>query len=49
VYKQLLHVPMRAYKVSFSMNRVGLGQLLIAGVSPCRCALVQVTGHTPKR
>jgi len=49
VYKQLLYVPVRANKVSFSTNKVGLGQLLIAGVSGYRSALVHATDHTRGR
>jgi len=49
VYKQLLFVPVRANIVSFSTNKVGLGQLLIAVVSGYRCALVHATAHTRER
>jgi hypothetical protein len=49
VYNQLLYVPVRAYKFSFSTNRVGPGQLLKAGVSGCSSAMVHATGHTRER
>jgi hypothetical protein len=49
VYNQLLHVPVRAYKVSFSTNKVGLGQLTKAVLTRYRSALVYATGHTRGR
>jgi hypothetical protein len=49
VYKQLLSVPVRAYKVSFSTNKVGLGPLLKAVVSRYRSAMVHATAHTRER
>jgi hypothetical protein len=49
VYKQLLSVPVRAYKVSFSTNMAGLGKLIIASISRSRSALVHATAHTRER
>jgi len=49
VYKQLLYLPVRAYKVSFSTNRVGHGKLIKASVTGRRCALVHATAHTRDR
>jgi hypothetical protein len=49
VYKQLLSVRVLAYKVSFSTNKVGPGQLLIASVSGYRSALIHATAHTRGR
>jgi hypothetical protein len=49
VYKQLLYVPVRAYKVSFPTNMIGPGQLLKAGVSGCNTAMVHATAHTRDR
>jgi hypothetical protein len=49
VYNQLLYVPVRAYEVSFSTNKVDLGQLIAAVVTRYRSALVHATGHTRGR
>jgi hypothetical protein len=49
VYKQLLYVPVRANKVSFPTNKVGLGQLLKASVSGYRSGTEDATAHTRKR
>jgi len=49
VYKQLLSVPVRANKVSFSTNKVGLDQLLKAGVTGCRSGTEDATAHTRER
>jgi hypothetical protein len=49
VYKQLLCVPVRAYKVSFPTNRVGPGQLLKASVSRYRSGTEHATAHTRER
>jgi hypothetical protein len=49
VYNQLLSVPVRAHKVSFSTNKVGLGQLIAVFVTRYRSALVHATGHTRER
>jgi hypothetical protein len=49
VYKQLLYVPVRAYKVSFSTEKAGLGKLIKASVSRSRSALVHATAHTRER
>jgi len=37
VYNQLLYVPVRAYKVSFSTNKAGHGKLIQAVVSGYGC------------
>jgi hypothetical protein len=49
VYNQLLCVPVRAYKVSFSTNKVGLGQQVKAVVSRYRSGTENATGHTRER
>ena len=49
LYNQLLYVPVRAYKVSFSTNKVGLGQLIKAVVSRYRSDTEHATGHTRER
>jgi len=49
VYNQLLYVPVRAYKVSFSTKKVGLGQLIKAVVTRYRSGTEHATGHTRKR
>jgi len=49
VYKQLLYVPVRAYKISFSTNKVGHGKLAKASVSGYRSALIHATAHTRER
>jgi hypothetical protein len=49
VYKQLLYVPVRAYKVSFPTNMVGPGKLIKASVSGYRSAKEDATDHTRGR
>jgi hypothetical protein len=45
VYNQLLYVPVRANKVSFPTNVVGLGQLIKVVVSRYRSGTEHATGH----
>jgi hypothetical protein len=49
VYNQLLYVPLLAYKVSFSTNKVGLGQLIKAVISRYGSGTEHATGHTRDR
>jgi hypothetical protein len=49
VYNQLLLVPVRAYKVSFSTNKVGPGQLTQAVVSRYISDTEHATDHTRGR
>jgi len=49
VYKQLLFVPVRANKVSFPTNMVGLGQLLKAVVTRYRSGTEHANDHTRER
>jgi hypothetical protein len=49
VYNQLLYVPVRAFKVSFPTNMVGLGQLIQVSVSRYKSGTEDATGHTRGR
>jgi hypothetical protein len=49
VYKQLLYLPVRTNRVSFSTNNVGPCQLIKAVVSRYRSAMVHATAHTRER
>jgi hypothetical protein len=49
VYNQLLYVPVLAYKVSFSTNKVGLGQLIKAVVTRYRSGTEHAPDHTRER
>jgi hypothetical protein len=45
MYNQLLHVPVRPLVVSFSTNKVGLGQLIKAVVSQYGRGAEHTTSH----
>jgi hypothetical protein len=49
VYNQLLYLPVRAFKVSFPKNKVGLGQLIKAVVSRYRSGTENANDYTRGR